>query len=182
MILQSKRDFPHRILNLDLLVDATTTTSKALHFKSFPEISFNIKKLKATAEGFLPTIDINSGKFKVSESALGFHMDFDHFKTEFLDGRFDINGSYNSSSYQPYYIKTDIEMDGIKISKLLFDEKEDSIPEIYKGKMYGSLFLELQFAYDTTQIELFNINKGNINYFYGEDSIQTKSLVFNSEK
>ena len=33
-----------------------------------------------------------------------------------------------SSSYQPYYIKTDIEMDGIEISKLLFDEKEDSIP------------------------------------------------------
>jgi hypothetical protein len=176
-----KRDFPHRILDLDLLVDATTTTSKALHFKSFPEISFNIKKLKATAEDFLPTIDINSGNFKVSESILGFHMDFEEFKTEFLDGRFDINGSYNSSSYEPYYIKTDIEMDGIKISKLLYDEKEDSIPEFYNGKMYGSLFLELQFASDTTQIDLFNINKGNINYFYGEDSIQIKSLAFNSE-
>ena len=176
-----KRDFPHRILNLDLLVEATTTTSKVLHFKSFPEISFDIKKLKTTAEDFLPTIDINSGKFKISESALGFHMDFDDFKTEFLDGRFDINGSYNSSSYQPYYIKTDIEMDGIKISRLLYDEKEDSIPEIYNGKMYGSLFLELQFANDTTQIKLLNIDKGNINYFYGEDSIQTKSLIFNSE-
>ena len=176
-----KRDFPHRILNLDLLVDATTTTSKALHFKSFPEISFNIKKLKATAEGFLPTIDINSGIFKVSESVLGFHMDFDHFKTEFLDGRFDINGNYNSSSYQPYYIKTDIEMNGIKISNLLFDEKKDSIPEIYSGKMYGSMFLELEFADDSTQIELFNINKGNINYYYGKDTIQTKSLVFDSE-
>ena len=48
--------------------------------------------------------------------------------------------------------------------------------------MYGSLFLQLQFASDTTQIELFNINKGNINYFYGEDSIQIKSLIFNSER
>jgi hypothetical protein len=176
-----KRDFPHRILDLDLLVDATTTTSKALHFKSFPEISFSIKKLKATAEGFLPTIDINSGKFNISESALGFHLDFDHFKTEFLDGGFNINGTYNSSSFQPFYIKSDIEMDGIKISKFLYDEEKDSIPEIYNGKMYGSLFLELQFADDTTQIELFNINKGNINYYYGIDTIQTKSLVFNSE-
>jgi AsmA protein len=72
-------------------------------------------------------------------------------------------------------------MDGIKISKLLSDEEGDSIPEFYNGKMYGSLFLELQFANDTTQIKLLNINKGDIDYFYGEDSIQIKSLVFNSE-
>jgi len=175
-----KRDFPHRILDLDLIVNASTTTSKALHFKSFPEISFNIKKLKATAEGFLPTIDINSGKFKISESALGFHMDFDHFKTEFLDGRFDINGRYNSSSYQPYYIKTDIEMDGIKISKFLYDEEKDSIPEIYDGKMYGSLFLELQFADDSTQIKLLNITNGNLEYAYSKDTIVTRLLNFKS--
>lgn len=175
-----KRDFPHRILNLDLLVNATTTTSKALHFKSFPEISFDIKKLKATAEDFLPTINIKSGVFNVSENVLGFHLDFQNFKTEFLDGRFDINGNYNSSSYQPYYIKTDIEMDGISISKLIGGD-QDSISEFYKGKMYGSMFLELQFAVDSTEITLFNINKGDINYFYGKDTIQTKMLMFNSE-
>ncbi len=175
-----KRDFPHRILDLDLIVDATTTTSKAIHFKSFPQIDFNIKKLKATAEGFLPTININSGIFKISESALGFHLDFENFKTVFLDGRFNINGSYNSSSYQPYYIKSDVVMDGIKISELI-SENGDSVSEFYKGRMYGSLLLELQFADDSTQIKLFNIIKGNINYFYGEDSIQTKSLVFTSE-
>ena len=162
------------------MVDASSTTSKLLHFKSFPEISFDIKKLKATAEGFLPTIDISSGYFRISESILGFHLDFEDFKTEFLDGTFNFNGNYNSSSYQPFYIKSEIEMDGIKISEFI-NEKEDSISEFYKGKMYGSLFLELQFADDTTQIKLFNINKGNINYFYGEDSVQTKSLIFSCE-
>ncbi len=176
-----KRDFPHRILNLDLLVDATTTTSKALHFKSFPEITFDIKKLVATTEGFLPKIDISSGIFKVSETVLGFHMDFENFKTEFLDGRFDINGNYNSSSYQPYYIKTEIDMDGINISEL-FGEDEDSVSETYKGKMYGSLFLELEFANDSTEMTLLNINKGNISYLSGEDTIQTKSLIFNSRE
>ena len=70
---------------------------------------------------------------------------------------------------------------GIKISKLLFDDKKDSIPELDDGKMYGSLSLELQFADDSTQIKLLNIKKGNINYLYGEDSIQTKSLMFTSE-
>ena len=176
-----KRDFPHRILDLDLVVDAKTTTSKALHFKSFPEISFDIKKLKATAEDFLPTIDIKKGNFSISEGVLGFHMDFKNFKTEFLDGRFDINGNYNSSTFQPFYIKSDIEMNGIKISKLLFSEKEDSIPEFLKGKMYGSLFLELQFADDSTQIKTFNIRNGNINYFYGNDTLQIESLNFISE-
>jgi len=176
-----KRDFPHRILNLDLLIDATTTTTKLMHFKSFPEISFDIKKLNATAEDFLPTLNIKSGVFKVSEDLLGFHMGFDDFKTDFLEGVFNFSGDYNSSSYQPYYIKSDIEMDGIKISKLLFDGKKDSIPELDDGKLCGSLSLELQFADDSTQIKLLNIKKGNINYLYGEDSIQTKSLMFTSE-
>ncbi len=175
-----KRDFPHRILNLDLVVNATTTTSKALHFKSFPEITFDIKKLNATAEDFLPPLNIKSGIFRISEDILGFHMDYENFKTEFLNGRFDINGNYSSSSYQPFYIKSDIEMDGIKISKLI-NENEDSVSEFYKGKLYGSLFLELQFADDSTQIKLFNINKGDINYYYGEDTIHTKSLTFSSE-
>ena len=175
-----KRDFPHRILDLDLMVNAKTTTSKALHFKSFPEISFDIKRLKATAEGFLPTININSGIFKISESTLGFQMDFEKFKTVFLDGRFDIDGSYNSSSYQPFYIKSDIVMDGIKISEFI-KENEDSVPEFYKGKMYGSLFLELQFADDSTQIKLLNLSNANLNYYYGKDTIQTKSLSFSSE-
>ena len=47
---------------------------------------------------------------------LGFHLGFYNFKTEFLNGVFNFSGDYNSSSYQPFYIKSDIEMDGIKIS------------------------------------------------------------------
>ncbi|MGB5850553.1 MAG: hypothetical protein WBH40_18840, partial [Ignavibacteriaceae bacterium] len=64
------RDFPYKINNLDLIVNANSTTSKLLKFDSFPEIDFNIKKLGATAEGFLPTLTINNGRFKVSENIL----------------------------------------------------------------------------------------------------------------
>jgi AsmA protein len=177
-----KRDFPHRILNLDLVVNATTTTSKLLHFKSFPEISFDIKKLNATAEDFLPALDIKSGIFKISEDVLGFHMGFYNFKTDFLDGVFNFSGDYNSSRYEPYYIKSNIDMDDIDISKLLFSETADSIPDFYKSKLDGSLSLELQFADDTTEINLFNIKNGDINYFYGENSVTIKSLFFTSEK
>ena len=175
-----KRDFPYRILDLDLLVNATTSTSKALHFKSFPDISFDIKKLDATAEGFLPPIRINSGLFKVGENVLGFHMDFENFKTNFLDGQLNFTSAYNSSSYQPYYIKGNFEMKDVKISKLLTEEENDSIPEFYNGNLSASMFTELQFASDTTQFKIIKIKNGDFNYSYGEDTIQTKNLNLTS--
>ena len=176
-----KQDFPYRILNVDLLVDATTTTSKVLHFVSFPQINFNIKKLNATAEGFLPPLKIQSGNFNVSEDLLGFHMKFDRFKTGFIGGNLNFSADYNSSSYQPYYIKGEFDMDDIELAKLFYDEKEDSIPEFFKSKLDGSVALELQFASDSNEIKLFNLKNCDISYYFGEDTIQTKSLSFNSE-
>ncbi|MCK7523655.1 MAG: hypothetical protein MZV64_41465 [Ignavibacteriales bacterium] len=79
-----KRDFNHRILNVDVSVIAKTTTTKATKFKSFPEIDFDIKKLDATIENFLPRLEINSGNYKISESILGFNMKFENFKTDFM--------------------------------------------------------------------------------------------------
>jgi AsmA protein len=173
-----KRDFPHRILNIDLIVDASTTTSKALNFKSFPEIDFNIKKLEATAEGFLPSLTINNGRFKVSENILGFHMNFDHFLTDIAGGQINLTGDYNSSKYQPFYIKADVQFDDINPAKFVYDEQTDSIPEIIKGSLNGSLFAELQFATDTMAMKLVNIKRGDLSYYFAEDTIETKSLEF----
>lgn len=174
-----KRDFPHRILDLDLVVNASTTTSKALNFKSFPESSYDIHRLYATVEDFLPRINIESGYFKISEGLLGFHMDFDDFKTEFLNGKFNFSAQYNSSAHQPFYIKSDIWMSAIELSKLFYNEKTDTIPSFFDSKLFGSLFLELQFAEDTSEFKLFNIKNGDISYYFGEDTIETKSLMFN---
>jgi len=176
-----KRDFPHRILDLDLNVNASTTTTKALNFKSFPESRYNIHRLYATIEDFLPRINIESGDFKISEGLLGFHMAFDDFKTQFLNGKFNFSSQYNSSTHQPFYIKSNIWMSGIELSKLFYSETTDTIPSFFDSKMYGSFFLELQFAADTSEIKLFNIKDGDISYYFGEDTIQTKSLMFNSE-
>jgi AsmA-like C-terminal region len=171
-----KRDFPHRIIDLDLTVNASTSTSKALKFKSFPEIDFDIKKLEATAEGFLPPLTINNGRFKVSESILGFHMDFDHFLTDIAGGQIDLTGDYNSSKFQPFYIKTELQFDDVNPAKFFYDEQKDSIPETINGSLNGSLFAELQFATDTMEIKLINIKKGNLRYYFAEDTIETKML------
>ncbi len=173
-----KRDFPYRIINLDLIVNANSTTSKLLEFDSFPEIDFNIKKLKATAEGFLPPLRINNGRFRVSEDILGFHLDFDHFLTDIAGGKINLTGDYNSSKYQPFYIKANVQFDDVNPAGFLYDEQTDSIPEIIDGSLNGSLFAELQFATDTMAMKLVNIKRGDLSYYFAEDTIETKSLEF----
>ena len=172
------RDFPYRLKNLELIVNINSTTSKLLEFDSFPEIDINIKKLEATIEGFLPPLKITNGRFKVSESILGFHMDFDHFLIDIAGGQINLTADYNSSKYQPFYIKADVQFDDINPAKFVYDDQADSIPEILNGSLNGSLFAELQFATDTMAMKLVNIKRGDLSYYFSEDTIETKSLEF----
>ncbi|MBP1683341.1 MAG: AsmA family protein, partial [Ignavibacteriaceae bacterium] len=173
-----KRDFNYRILDVDVSVIAKTTTSKATKFKSFPEIEFDIRKIHATAENFLPRLEINSGKFKVSENLLGFNMKFDNFKTDFLDGDFNFSGEYNSSKYQPFYIKAKTDFKTISPSILFYDES-DTIPEFLTGKLSGSFFVELQFPVDSTILKFVNLKNGDLSYKFKQDTITINSLNFN---
>ena len=172
------RDFPYRIKNLDLIVNANSTTSKLLEFDSFPQIDFNIKKLTATAEGFLPPLTINNGRFKVSENILGFHMDFDHFLFDITGGQLNLNADYNSSRHQPFYIKAGVQFDDINPAKFLYDEQTDTIPDLLNGSLNGSLFAEVQFATDTMAMKLVSIKNGDLNYYFAEDTIEIKSFDF----
>ncbi len=175
MILQLKRDFNYRILDVDIDVTAKTTTSKATKFKSFPQIDFDIRKLFATAENFLPPLKINSGSFKVSESILGFNLKCDNFKTAFLDGDFNLTAEYNTSKFQPFYIKAKTSFDNIYLSKLFYSPK-DTVPESMKGKLSGSFFAELQFPIDSTILKFVNLKDANLLYQFSGDTITTKSL------
>jgi AsmA protein len=175
------RDFPYRIKNIDLVVGASTTTNKVLSFKSFPEIDFIIEHLDATAENFLPPLTIRSGVFKISENILGFHMDFDDFKTDFVGGNLNFTADYNSSKHQPFYIKADFDMTKINPGKLFYDEDQDTIPDFLNGSLNGSLLIEVQFPTDTMAIKLLNLEKGNLNYYFADDTIQTSSFKLFAE-
>ncbi len=170
-----KRDFNYRILDVDVSVIAKTTTSKATKFTSFPEIEFDIKKLDATAENFLPPLKINSGIFKISENILGFNLKYDNFKTKFLDGDFNFTGEYNNSKFQPYYIKAKTNFTNISPSILFYDDN-DTIPKSMAGKLSGSFFIELQFPVDSTILKFIQLKEGNLLYQFSEDTITTESL------
>lgn len=170
-----KRDFNYRILDVDVDVLAKTTTSKVLKFISFPEIEFDIKKLDATAENFLPPLKIISGKFKVSENILGFNLKYDNFKTKFLDGDFNFTGEYNSSQFQPFYIKAKTDFKEIYLSELFYSEV-DTVPEFISGKLSGSFFVELQFPVDSTVLKFIKLKNSDLVYEYSKDTLITKNL------
>jgi AsmA protein len=176
-----KRDFNHRILDVDVSVIAKTTTSKATKFKSFPEIDFEIKKLDATIENFLPRLEINSGSYKISESILGFNMKFENFKTDFMGGKFNYSAEYNTSKYQPFYIKMKADFQKIYFSELFYSEN-DSVPEALNGNLSGSFFTEFQFPTDSTVMKFIKLKKADLVYEYSKDTIVTKNLEIELNK
>jgi AsmA protein len=163
------RDFPYRIKNIDLIVDANSTTSK---------IDFNIRKFNATIENLLPPLYIKSGKFKISESILGFNLKAIDFKTDFIDGNLNFTAEYNTSKRVPYYVKGSFNFNRINPGKIIYDQPGDSIPEFLDGSLNGSMFVELQFPEDTTEIKLLNINNADLSYYFADDTVETKSLKF----
>lgn len=176
-----KRDFNHRILDVDVSVIARTTTSKATKFKSFPEIDFELKKLDATIENFLPRLEINSGNYKISESILGFNMKFENFKTDFMGGKFNYNAEYNTSKYQPYYIKMKADFNKVYLSEL-FSGENDTVRESINGKLSGSFFTEFQFPTDSTLLKFIKLKNADLVYEFSEDTIVTKNLELELNK
>ena len=183
-----KKSFPYRIKDVSLTVDAKTSTTKILNSISFPEFEFQIKKLDATIENFLPPIKIKSGKFIITENSSDFNMDFREFKTEFLGGRFDFSGVYNSSRAVPQLLKIDTKFSKIyprNISSTGFD----TIPKFLTGRLSGSFFADLQFPKDSTFLKVLNLRKANLFYELPDDTIDIGSMnlsisnvYFNSSK
>jgi uncharacterized protein involved in outer membrane biogenesis len=176
-----KRDFNHRILDVDASVIAKTTTTKATKFKSFPEIDFEIKKLDATIENFLPRLEINSGNYKISESILGFNMKFENFKTDFMGGKFNFTAEYNTSKHQPFYIKMKSNFQKVYLSELFYSEN-DTVPESMKGKLSGSFFAEFQFPTDSTLLKFIKLKKADLVYEFSKDTIVTRNLELELNK
>ncbi len=168
-----------KIFNAEII--AKTTTSKALEFKSFPEISFDLKKFDATIENFLPRLEINSGNFNISENLLGFNMKFDKIKTDFLGGNFNFTAEYNTSKYQHFYIKAKTDFKNIYLSKLFYNEK-DTIPESMRGKLSGSFLTDLQFPLDSTLLKFIRLKKTDLVYELSKDTIITKNLSLDLNK
>jgi len=112
----------------------------------------------------------------VSENILGFHMDFDYFKTNFIGGELNFTADYNSSKQQPYYIKADFDLRKINPGKLFYNDPADTIPEFLNGELSGSFFSEFQFPLDSTIVKFINLKDGNLFYESSRDTFTINSL------
>jgi AsmA protein len=173
-----KNSFPYRITDLNLIVDANTSTTKILNSISFPEFEFNFEKLSATIEKFLPPIKIKSGKFIISETQSDFNMNFKEFKTEFLGGLFDFSAVYNSSAKVPYHLKLDTKFSKIFPSKISSTDS-DTISKFLTGRLTGSFSADLQFPKDSTFLKFVNLKNANLFYELPNDTLEIGSMNLN---
>ncbi len=108
-------------------------------------------------------------------------MKFDKIKTDFLDGAFNFSAVYNTSKYEPFYIKAKTDFKDIYLSNLFYEEN-DTIPESMKGKLSGSFLTDLQFPLDSTLIKFIRLKKVDLVYEFSKDTIVTNNLNLDLNK
>jgi AsmA protein len=108
-------------------------------------------------------------------------MKFDQFKTDFMGGKFNFSAEYNTSKYQPFYIKMKAGFNKVYLSELFYSQ-DDTIPESLSGKLSGSFFTEFQFPTDSTVLKFIKIKNAELVYEYSKDTIITKNLELELNK
>ena len=175
------RNFPHQIVDIDLLVGASTTTSKLLDFYSNPEIDFEIQHLDATIQDFLPPVSISEGLFKLHEKEERLLLNFYDFDIEMMGSEIKADVEYHSPRVLPDYVKTKVNLENLSPGKVFYYGSSDTIPNFLNGFINGSLICDVTLATDTNTLDKIFIDQGNLEYETAKDTFRIKSLYLDAE-
>lgn len=175
------KNFPYQIVDIDLMVDATTSASKLLNFYANPEIDFEIKHLDATIQDFLPPVSISRGLFKLHEKEKRLLLNFYDFDIEMVGSEIKADVEYHSPRVLPDYVKTKVNLENLSPGKVFYYDSSDTIPNILNGFINGSLICDVTLSSDTNILDKIFIDQGNLVYETAKDTFKIESLYLDAE-
>ncbi|MDX2442980.1 MAG: AsmA family protein [Bacteroidales bacterium] len=171
--------FPHKINEINMDVDISTTLYKLKNFKKVPEIKFNIKHLNADIENLFPPIKINQGIFILGEIDSLLHLDFNDFAIQ-------VAGSYLNTSLDIFSppdkaLKLEIQLHAQELNpgKLFYYYKTDTIPKALNAMLTGGMACKLFFIKKTKSIlNRLEFKTSKLSYSSSSDTIIIDSIQF----
>jgi uncharacterized protein involved in outer membrane biogenesis len=164
-----REDFPYRIIDIDLDVVLSTSTSKML--------DFDIRHLDATIEDFLPRVTDLSGNFILDEKYHRTFLDFNGFEFGMLESNLSANLEIHSPAEKRTFITMDVQTQDLNPGELFWGEDGDSIPDFLNGKLNGEFLLEIHFPHDeSTRLKKVDLREGDLHFINARDTFETSAL------
>ena len=172
-----REDFPYRIMDVDLDVVLSTSTSKMIDFEKNPQIDFNIKNLDATIEDFLPRVRDISGEFILAEKYHRTFLDFNNFEIEILESSLLADMELHSPAKKRTFMTMDVQAQDLNLGEIFWGEDGDSIPEFLNGILNGDFSLEVHFPHDnSTRLKKIDLREADLHFVNVKDTFETSFL------
>lgn len=180
--------FAYRINDIDLSVVASTSSNDLSVFNVVPRIKFDIQKLTAEIEDFLPPLNINAGVFTLGELDSTLNLVFSGFDIEIADSQILAEMVLNSPKDEPIKINIDANTTNFNPQKALVYWFNDSLHNALNGNFTGLLHLDLDFSSDTIiDFDKLDFTAENLSFINTVDTISiqklnldTKNIIYNT--
>ncbi|VAX27454.1 Alanyl-tRNA synthetase [hydrothermal vent metagenome] len=171
--------FDHTLNNLDLRVNAKSTTSRLMNFDSFPAIDFHIESMNAEFNDF-PDIKLVNSDLSFYDDTTGFNIKFNPLNAYGANGHIVLIGAYNGSAWKPYSLISDAKMENLDMLDLLnqFEMELDSA-SFFNSIFNGSFNFRLEFPKDSLIFKTLKMADADLLIYdlAGDDTVITKSLT-----
>ena len=172
------RSFNHILNNLNLNVNAKSTTSRLLNFNSFPAIDFHIDSMSTEFDDF-PDIKLVNTNLSIYDDTTGFNIKFNPLNVYGANGYAVLNGAYNGSAWKPYYLESGAKLDNLDLLDLLNQFELDLDSTSFFNKIInGSLDFRLEFPKDSLDFKLVRMKDADLTIYdlAKDDTLVAESL------
>ena len=173
--------FPYRIKDVSLDASISSSTSRLLDVQANPSIDFQIDRLDATIEEFLPRTSGISGAFSLSEKDGSTYLDFRDFQFDILDGRMEADLALHVPAHRGTRLKMAVSSDHVNPGQVFWHDRPDSLPEFLNGLLNSSFRLEMDFPGDPeVKMDRLDLQVTDLHFVNARDSFEIEGLKLNA--